>query len=260
VYLRLPLFVGTCGVAENSDQSDRVLTIAKDCFYLHTIMTIKNQGKKKQKNRELAVAIAERLNSLREVGESGVMFAKRMNAPRPQYNSWINGKRVPGGAYLRKIATALGVSADWLLGIEGAPKYSGQSRDDTELAADISAFAIRELRMLAAPVSWSALLSRAHVDGAVLLADAIRDLWNEVETAAEKSSAVPVGRYAPLEEAIARRSKLTPKQRRAGGVMAIIASSQEIARSMRRKLPHDERRFWRLLEATAVREAESISR
>lgn len=48
-------------------------------------------------------------------------FAKRARVSRQAYQLWLKG-RTPSGDSLRQIAEQFGVSADWLLGIEGAPK------------------------------------------------------------------------------------------------------------------------------------------
>lgn len=81
--------------------------------------------KRQPRHKALAAAIRDRLEELRR--ENGLntyaAFAKFAGVPRPQLNAWRNSGVVPGGFYLRRMAESLGVTADWLLCVEGARKY-----------------------------------------------------------------------------------------------------------------------------------------
>ncbi len=78
----------------------------------------------------LAKVTAERLEELRRNHSLTVQqFADRcrrepgVGVGHSMIVAWRNGRSVPGGAYLRHIAETFGVTTDWILGIQNAPKY-----------------------------------------------------------------------------------------------------------------------------------------
>jgi transcriptional regulator with XRE-family HTH domain len=78
------------------------------------------------------------------VNSSGLGVAKFAHAlgfsSHSKLSAWISGKTEPNAEALRAIATKFGVTADWLLGVPGAPQWSQQRRSDADLAADLAAY------------------------------------------------------------------------------------------------------------------------
>jgi transcriptional regulator with XRE-family HTH domain len=102
--------------------------------------------KRHPRNADLGGLIRDRLEELRqEKGLNYTAFARAAGVPRPQYNGWRNDGRVPGGFYLRQLATKLEVTASWLLAIPGAPKYPNQTRADAALSADLEGYLARSI-------------------------------------------------------------------------------------------------------------------
>jgi transcriptional regulator with XRE-family HTH domain len=76
-------------------------------------------------------------------------FARKMGIPLNSYTNWVLGLRTPNIDTLVKISTQMGVSADWLLGLDdkrGAPA-SGVNAKIVELKrnAETTAEAINDL-------------------------------------------------------------------------------------------------------------------
>jgi transcriptional regulator with XRE-family HTH domain len=107
--------------------------------------------KRHPRNKALADKIRDRLEELRrEKGLNYTEFATAAGVPRPQYNAWRNSGVVPGGFYLRGMAEKLGVTTDWLLGIEDSPKYS-EMRSREKMQEDMIAKIVRGLMTSPSP-------------------------------------------------------------------------------------------------------------
>lgn len=88
---------------------------------------------------------SERLFDLkREKGYTVQGFADTFDAKLTTVCDWLNARVLPRAEALRKIAEHFGVTTDWLLGIEGAPKRRDQWRTDATLAHDLAAYVAGE--------------------------------------------------------------------------------------------------------------------
>ena len=63
--------------------------------------------------------LSERLRELRG-NESQEAFAKRIGTKQTSYSSWERGEKDPSASAIVLIASRLGVSSDWLLGLSDA--------------------------------------------------------------------------------------------------------------------------------------------
>lgn len=97
-------------------------------------------------------------------------FADRFGSKLNTAREWLAGRVLPRAETLADIVKQFGVTTDWLLAIEGAPKYRSQSRDTVELEADVEAYIVREVAQAAAGMEWATMLERAEVSGERFLA------------------------------------------------------------------------------------------
>jgi transcriptional regulator with XRE-family HTH domain len=103
---------------------------------LFTALPTKKRHSAKEK---LAAGIRDRLEEIRkDMGLNYSEFADVAGVPRTQYNAWRNDGVVPGGQYIREMATNLKITTDWLLGIPSAPRYRTARRDRVDLFSDLS--------------------------------------------------------------------------------------------------------------------------
>lgn len=111
--------------------------------------------KRNRTPRPLAKQVRGRLEELRvERGQNYSQFAKAAGVPFPQYTAWRNDGVVPGGVYLKLMAERLGVTTDWLLGLQGAVKRRGQSLPDTDIEGEIGVYVRGALPEAVAAEPW----------------------------------------------------------------------------------------------------------
>ena len=145
--------------------------------------------KRHPKNKALSKVITGRLEELRlELKLNYQHFATAAGVPRSQYNSWRNGGSVPGGFYLCRISERLGVTTDWLLGLEGAPKHPNQWRSETALADDFAEHTAR-----AVATRFSIPVGEVTVDRSRILLDATTAIVDRCQQDADRA-----GRAWPL--------------------------------------------------------------
>ena len=65
-------------------------------------------------------AFGDRLESLRN-GMTQKEFAASLQTPINTYTNWVRGIREPSMSAIINLCTRLGVSSDWLLGLDGQP-------------------------------------------------------------------------------------------------------------------------------------------
>lgn len=126
------------------------------------MQTKKRPSSKRQRRVGLARVTAERLEEVRrDAGMTVAQFAAACREGRggvvghSSMVAWRAGRSVPGGDYLRRIAAKFGVSVDWLLGLEGAPKFRLQVRSQPALAIDFGEHCRRAASaMLARTCPW----------------------------------------------------------------------------------------------------------
>ena len=139
--------------------------------------------KRHPKNKKLAEEIRGRLEELRIEREMNYSeFAAAAAVPRPQYNAWRNDGRVPGGFYLHRMAKRLGVTSDWLLCIDGAPKFPRQWRKDTQLEQDLAESIARHV---AAELQCD--IADVSVDGHGALRDTLTNVLAQCKTDAKRN-------------------------------------------------------------------------
>lgn len=85
------------------------------------------------------LGFAERLSELRRgSGLTIEAFATAFSAKQNTVRDWLNGKVLPRADALIGIARHFGVSIDWLLGIDGAPKHPTQWRKASDFEGDLA--------------------------------------------------------------------------------------------------------------------------
>ena len=121
------------------ERAKRGQTSARDAAKIETAARAE-----RERLRKLFVT---RFNELRD-GQPWRTFADVVGLPASSMNAWTlpdNEKSQPGMEDLRVLATHFGVTTDWLLGMEGAPKNRNQWRTDTILEADLAVYIAREV-------------------------------------------------------------------------------------------------------------------
>jgi transcriptional regulator with XRE-family HTH domain len=92
-------------------------------------------------------------------------FARKIGVKQTSYSGWESGAKVPAASVIAQIATTLGVSADWVLGIAscrgGAPNASAGARI-AELERQVEDLRVRNKALMDAleAVGKGALSSR----------------------------------------------------------------------------------------------------
>lgn len=119
--------------------------------------TKKHKVDKAEKLRSYDVQMMNRrtVERLRELkSEHSLTDSEFMDAcgpdgkPGPAHTTfvaWRTGKSVPGGDYLRRISLRFGVTTDWLLGFENAPKHHNGERATSEWYNDLSGYLQRQI-------------------------------------------------------------------------------------------------------------------
>ena len=78
---------------------------------------------KKASKGKRCQGFADRLNeAIRAAGMIQIEVADASGCPRSNLSHWMNGHAEPGLFNLVRLATALGVSTDWLLGLQSKTK------------------------------------------------------------------------------------------------------------------------------------------
>lgn len=153
--------------------------------------------------RKLSLA-AQRLEELRSettdsAGQplSQEAFANRFKMSRQAYQFWLKD-RTPNGDSLRLMAETFGVTTDWLLGIEGAPKYANQWRTNATLEEDVGErvkrMVVEHASMLGRAAPWMERFETATIDGQAAIRAAAASAIHQLNEAYRAFSG-PNGRY-----------------------------------------------------------------
>jgi transcriptional regulator with XRE-family HTH domain len=183
------------------------------------------------KSRTLKQAFADRLAELkREKGYTVASFAGAIGPKGLKINTvrdWLNARVLPRAEPLHAIAKHFGVTTDWLLGIDGAPKYPTQWRADGALAHDVAAYTAREaLATIGTNDEEARELLPRLVNGETLLRRLVKDVADDM-----RAEAIYISGWRAAAPVLAETlSKVTAGQQDAkGGVQAILRCVYEMA-------------------------------
>ncbi len=156
----------------------------------------------------------------REKGYTVQQFADAFGAKPNTVRDWLNGRVLPRAEALRGIALRFGVTTDWLLGINGAPKFRDQWRADAALADDLAAHVLRESLPQVKPRPEPHLSDRLAklIDGELLLRYLVEEAATDLNATAEyfrkvTANADRVRRDKSFVRAFEVAGVLTPSQR-----------------------------------------------
>lgn len=83
--------------------------------------------------------------------ETQTEFAKALGISRQTFGFYIRGDRLPDAAGVKNICEKTGVSADWLVGLPGAPKYPDSTIQGASICTGLDEEAVRSLRRYTDP-------------------------------------------------------------------------------------------------------------
>lgn len=147
----------------------------------------------------LRETIRHRLLELRRdagLAQNQSQWALKLGVTKSTADNWMAGpnqarvrRSTPSGEMLLQIATRCGVSLDWLLGREGAPKHLGQTRAGADLYADVAEDVARRARDGAEGQRWARGIPWADlsVGGEAVLRDAAQRLLERLATLAREA-------------------------------------------------------------------------
>jgi transcriptional regulator with XRE-family HTH domain len=152
------------------------------------------------------------LSTLRKEREETVeRFAEHLAVKPTTVRDWLNAKVLPRADALTELSRRLGVSIDWLLGVEGATRHPTQWRSMDRFEDDLALAIVETIRRRGGPAAD--LLGEFELDGRVALERAADDVEAAVLASAER-----------LADWIAQRDAWASLEQQAGNVGRIAAA------------------------------------
>jgi transcriptional regulator with XRE-family HTH domain len=169
--------------------------------------------------KSLEAIFRERLGSMIARGGANGRLSANALASRCKLTSsrrvtdWLDGTVMPSADNLRRLAEALGVSVDWLLGFD-VPKMRGSSRDRIDLEEELAIVLEGEIAIRVQGQPYAFQLSTKTIDGAEVIRSSVASILTSIEEAWNQANAYAASGADLLTHVASKNSHRAQRQSR----------------------------------------------